>query len=87
MAAHVNRSAVRLPTRNGLDRSDKYPSAIAALTNIKASPAYLDGELCGIDAFGPPSFACTQSSGKRSSPSLDASSWVAQTGLRATVLD
>jgi hypothetical protein len=34
--------------------------AIAALTNIKASPAYLDGELCGIDAFGPPSFACTE---------------------------
>jgi ATP-dependent DNA ligase len=33
----------------GLDWTDKYPSAIAALANIKAKTGYLDGELCGVD--------------------------------------
>jgi ATP-dependent DNA ligase len=47
-------------TRTGLDWSDKYPSAIAALANVKAKTAYLDGELCGVDDAGLPSFANTQ---------------------------
>jgi bifunctional non-homologous end joining protein LigD len=51
---------VRLLTRNGRDRSDKYPSAIAALKNINARTAYFDGELCGIDESGLPTFARTQ---------------------------
>jgi hypothetical protein len=51
---------VRLLKRNGIDWSDKYPSAIAALKNINARTAYFDGELCGIDEFGSPSFARTQ---------------------------
>jgi bifunctional non-homologous end joining protein LigD len=53
---------VRLLKRNGIDWSDKYPSAIAALKNINARTAYFDGELCGIDEFGSPSFARTQAS-------------------------
>jgi hypothetical protein len=38
----------------------KYPSAIAALSNLNARTAYLDGELCGVDEDGLPSFAHTQ---------------------------
>jgi hypothetical protein len=53
-------ASVRLLKRNGIDWSDKYPSAIAALKNINARTAYFDGELCGIDEFGSPSFARTQ---------------------------
>ena len=33
------------------------PSIIAALANVKAKTAYIDGELCGIDEAGLPSFA------------------------------
>jgi ATP-dependent DNA ligase len=47
-------------TRTGLDWTDKYPSAIAALANLKVKAAYLDGELCGVDESGLPSFAHTQ---------------------------
>jgi ATP-dependent DNA ligase len=47
-AAHPNR----------LDWTEKYPSVIAALANLKT--AYLDGELCGVDDAGLPSFAQTQ---------------------------
>jgi ATP-dependent DNA ligase len=35
-------------------------SAIAALANLNARTAYLDGELCGVDKSGLPSFAHTQ---------------------------
>ena len=44
----------------GFDWTGKYPSAIAALANVKAKTAYLDGELCGVDDAGSPSFAKTQ---------------------------
>jgi bifunctional non-homologous end joining protein LigD len=47
-------------TRTGLDWTDKYPSAIAALANLNVKTAYLDGELCGVDESGLPSFAHTQ---------------------------
>jgi DNA ligase D-like protein (predicted ligase) len=47
-------------TRTGLDWTDKYPSVIAALANVKAKTAYIDGELCGVDDAGLPSFAHTQ---------------------------
>jgi bifunctional non-homologous end joining protein LigD len=53
-------ASVRLLNRNGLDWNDKYSSAIAALKNINARTAYFDGELCGIDESGLPSFARTQ---------------------------
>ena len=44
----------------GLDWTDKYPAAVAALANLKVRSAYLDGKLCGVDASGLPSFAQTQ---------------------------
>ena len=52
--------AAELLTRTGLDWTDKYPSVIAALANLNAKTAYLDGELCGVDKSGLPTFAHTQ---------------------------
>jgi ATP-dependent DNA ligase len=60
MAARIDHGRAQLLTRTGLDWSDKYPSVIAALANVKAKTAYLDGELCGVDDAGLPSFAHTQ---------------------------
>jgi ATP-dependent DNA ligase len=60
MAARVDNGRAQLLTRTGLDWSDKYPSVIAALVGVKAKTAYLDGELCGVDDAGLPSFAHTQ---------------------------
>ena len=47
-------------TRTGLDWTGKYPSAVAALANLNIKTAYLDGELCGVDEAGLPTFAHTQ---------------------------
>jgi DNA ligase D-like protein (predicted ligase) len=60
MAARVDNGRVQLLTRTGLDWTAKYPSAAAALENLNIKTAYLDGELCGVDAAGLPSFAHTQ---------------------------
>jgi ATP-dependent DNA ligase len=59
MAARIDGGRVRLLTRTGLDWTHKYPSAIAALSNLNARTAYLDGELCGVDEDGLLSFAHT----------------------------
>src|SRR5580692_1452926 len=60
MAARIDNGRVQLLTRTGLDWTDKYPSAIAALANLNIKTAYLDGELCGVDEAGLPNFAHTQ---------------------------
>jgi DNA ligase D-like protein (predicted ligase) len=60
MAARIDNERVQLLTRTGLDWTAKYPSAIAALANLNVKTAYLDGELCGVDDAGLPSFAHTQ---------------------------
>jgi DNA ligase D-like protein (predicted ligase) len=60
MAARIDNGRVQLLTRTGLDWTAKYPSAIAALANVNVKTAYLDGELCGVDEKGLPSFAHTQ---------------------------
>ena len=60
MAARLDNGRVQLLTRTGLDWSDKYPSVTAALANVNAKTAYNDGEPCGVDAAGLPSFAQTQ---------------------------
>jgi DNA ligase D-like protein (predicted ligase) len=60
MAARIDNGRVQLLTRTGLDWTGKYPSAIAALANLNIKTAYLDGELCGVDEAGLPSFANTQ---------------------------
>jgi DNA ligase D-like protein (predicted ligase) len=60
MAARVDDGRVQLLTRTGLDWTGKYPSAVASLANLNVRAAYLDGELCGVDDAGLPSFAHTQ---------------------------
>jgi DNA ligase D-like protein (predicted ligase) len=60
MAARIDNGRVQLLTRTGLDWTAKYPSVIAALANVNVKTAYLDGELCGVDDAGLPSFAHTQ---------------------------
>jgi DNA ligase D-like protein (predicted ligase) len=60
MAARIDNGRVQLLTRTGLNWTAKYPSAIAALANVNVKTAYLDGELCGVDEKGLPSFAHTQ---------------------------
>jgi bifunctional non-homologous end joining protein LigD len=60
MAARVDNGRAQLLTRTGLDWTDKYPSVIAALANLNVNTAYLDGELCGVDDAGLPSFALAQ---------------------------
>jgi bifunctional non-homologous end joining protein LigD len=70
MAARIDHGRAQLLTRTGLDWSDKYPSVIEALANVKAKTAYLDGELCSVNDAGLPSFAHTQaaSDGEREVP-------------------
>jgi bifunctional non-homologous end joining protein LigD len=60
MAARIDGVGAQLLTRTGLDWTEKYPSVIAALGNVNANTAYIDGELCGVDEAGVPSFAHTQ---------------------------
>jgi bifunctional non-homologous end joining protein LigD len=60
MAARIKERRVKLLTRTGLDWTAKYPSATAALADLNIKTAYLDGELCGVDDAGLPSFAHTQ---------------------------
>jgi len=60
MAARLDHGRAQLLTRTGLDWSDKYPSVIATLANVNVKTTYLDGELCGVDEAGLPSFAQTQ---------------------------
>jgi hypothetical protein len=45
MAARIEDGRAQLLTRTGLDWSDKYPSIVAALADVKAKAAYIDGEL------------------------------------------
>jgi bifunctional non-homologous end joining protein LigD len=60
MAARIDNGRAQLLTRTGLDWTDKYPSVISALANVKVKAAYIDGELCGVDDAGLPSFAQIQ---------------------------
>ena len=60
MSARIDNGRVQLLTRTGLDWSDKYPSAVAALAKVRVENAYLDGELCGIGGDGLLSFSLTQ---------------------------
>jgi DNA ligase D-like protein (predicted ligase) len=60
MAARIERGHAKLLTRTGLDWSPKYPAVLAALADVRAKTAYLDGELCGLGEDGLPSFAVTQ---------------------------
>jgi len=47
MHARLDRGAVRLLTRTGLDWTHKYPAIAEAVASLGARQAYFDGELCG----------------------------------------
>jgi len=60
MHAWLDRGAVRLLTRTGLDWPHKYPAIAAAVASLPARQAYLDGELCGVRPDGITSFSLIQ---------------------------
>jgi DNA ligase D-like protein (predicted ligase) len=60
MHARLDRGAVKLLTRTGLDWTLKYPAIAAAVASLPAKQAYLDGELCGVRPDGTTSFGMIQ---------------------------
>src|SRR5689334_17623377 len=60
MHARLDRGAVKLLTRTGLDWTHKYPPIAAAVASLGARQAYLDGELCGTFPNGVTSFSMIQ---------------------------
>src|SRR5215469_6879884 len=52
MMARLDRDAVKLMTRTGLDWTHKSPAIAKALAELHARQAYLDGELCGVGPGG-----------------------------------
>src|SRR5436190_3156895 len=60
MHARLDRGAVRLLTRTGLDWTRKYPAVASAVSSLPARQAYLDGELCGVRPDGTTSFSLIQ---------------------------
>ena len=60
MHARLDRGAVKLLTRTGLDWTHKYPPVAAAVSAVGARHAYLDGELCGVFPDGITSFGMIQ---------------------------
>jgi bifunctional non-homologous end joining protein LigD len=60
MHSRLDRGAVKLLTRNGLDWTEKYPPIARAVAALAARQAYLDGELCGVGPDGVTSFSMIQ---------------------------
>jgi ATP-dependent DNA ligase len=60
MHARLERGAVKLLTRTGLDWTHKYPAIAKAVAELDARQAYLDGELCGVGPDGTTSFNIVQ---------------------------
>src|SRR5437588_7352100 len=60
MHARLDRAAVRLLTRTGLDWTHKYRGIAEAVSLLPARQAYLDGELCGVRPDGTTSFSLIQ---------------------------
>jgi ATP-dependent DNA ligase len=60
MHTRLDRGAVWLLTRTGLDWTRKYPAITAAIGSLSAGQACLDGELCGVRPDGTTSFSLIQ---------------------------
>ena len=56
MHARIDGGKVQLLTRMGLDWSHRYARTIEALGALRLKTAYLDGELCALNAAGVPAF-------------------------------
>ena len=54
MHARIDGGQVKLLTRSGLDWSHRYRRTIKAPGALKVDSAYLDGELCALNADGVP---------------------------------
>jgi bifunctional non-homologous end joining protein LigD len=54
MHARITGGSARLLTRTGLDWSHRYRRTIEALKALPVDSAYIDGELCALDAAGVP---------------------------------
>jgi ATP-dependent DNA ligase len=52
MHARLDRGAVKLLTRTGLDWTHKYPAIAEAVSSLDTRQAYLDGELCDVGPDG-----------------------------------
>jgi bifunctional non-homologous end joining protein LigD len=60
MHARIDGDKIQLLTRTGLDWSHRYKSTIEVLRSLKVKFAYLDGELCALNADGVPVFSRLQ---------------------------
>src|ERR1041384_8179422 len=60
MHARIDGRDIKLLTRTGLDWSHRYRRTIGALQSLKAKSAYIDGELCALNADGVPVFSRLQ---------------------------
>ena len=60
MHARIDGRDIKLLTRTGLDWSHRYRRTIEALGSLKVKSAYLDGELCALNAEGLPVFSRLQ---------------------------
>jgi bifunctional non-homologous end joining protein LigD len=60
MHARLDRGAIKLLTRTGLDWTHKYPAIARAMASLGARQAHLDGELCGVGPDGITSFNIVQ---------------------------
>ena len=60
MHARNDGGKIQLLTRTGLDWSHRYKRTIEALRSLKVKSAYLDGELCALNADGLPVFSRLQ---------------------------
>jgi len=58
--ARIDDGDIKLLTRTGLDWSRRYRRTIEALGELKVKSAYLDGELCALNADGVPVFSRLQ---------------------------
>src|SRR4051794_21152566 len=84
MHLRLDRGAVRLLTRTGLDWARKYPAIASAVASLPARQAYLDGELCGVRPDGTTSFSLIQNAsdtGNRCGIDVDAvAGWLGSYG-------
>ena len=60
MHARIDGPDIKLLTRTGLDWSHRYRRTVEALGDLKVRSAYLDGELCALNADGVPVFSRLQ---------------------------
>jgi bifunctional non-homologous end joining protein LigD len=60
MHARIDGDKIQLLTRTGLDWSHRYKRTIEALRSLRVRSAYLDGELCALNADGVPVFSRLQ---------------------------